>query len=142
MAKRQRNYKAEYARRIAKAKAAGKTRQEARGHKPREHVERARRSAAKYGASPSTMTRLRREAKDKLKALYLKVARNRVNEHTIARGMKYLHADDLRALIERDDFEIIGKASIQATYLDQLAEDFPVSIDEIEGAEHNPYWYH
>ena len=46
---RQRDYKAEYARRIARAEAKGKTRQQARGHKVREHVIRREREIAKRG---------------------------------------------------------------------------------------------
>ena len=46
---RQRDYKAEYARRIARADAKGKTRQQARGHKVREHVIRREREIAKRG---------------------------------------------------------------------------------------------
>lgn len=38
-----RDFKAEYARRIARALAQGKTRQQARGHKAHEHIERAER---------------------------------------------------------------------------------------------------
>lgn len=38
-----------YARRLERAMARGKTRQEARGHKPREHVERKEREREEYG---------------------------------------------------------------------------------------------
>lgn len=40
MAKKPRDYAAEYARRQAKGRAAGKSRQAARGHKPAEHIQR------------------------------------------------------------------------------------------------------
>lgn len=44
-----RDYKAEYERRISRATAAGKTRQAARGHKVREHVERRQKEIVRYG---------------------------------------------------------------------------------------------
>jgi hypothetical protein len=44
-----RDYRAEYARRIARATAAGKSRQAARGHQAREHVARAQREREEYG---------------------------------------------------------------------------------------------
>lgn len=145
---RKRNYKAEYERRQAKGRAAGKTRQQARGHKPREHVERARQSQAKYGASPSTMTRLRREAASKLLAIYKTIAKNPVNETTVARGMRLLHADDLRELIARDSIDTVSMLKeisplrpSSASYLEQLEQYFPESIDDIDDAEWNPGWY-
>lgn len=142
MAKRKRDYKAEYARRIAKATASGKTRQQARGHKPKEHIERARRAKAKYGVAPSTLTRLRKRAYERLKSLYEKTARNPISDRTIKRGMKLLHHEDLRNLIDMDQIDILSAVKIQDTYLEQLAEYFPASIDDIEGASHNPLWYH
>lgn len=140
--KRKRNYKAEYARRIARAEAAGKTRQQARGHKPKEHIERARRSKIKYGVSPGTLTKWRNKAKDRLLAIYDKIARNPVSETTLRRGMKLLHYEDLVELVEMDRMDIISAVKIQSTYLEQLAEHFPVSIDDIVDADHNPLWYH
>lgn len=55
MARKSRDYAGEYARRIAKATAAGKTRQQARGHKAREHVERREKEVAKYGMTISQL---------------------------------------------------------------------------------------
>lgn len=142
MAKRKRDYKAEYARRIKRAETAGKTRQQARGHKPKEHVERARRSKAKYGVSPSTLTKLRKRAKDKLKSLYEKTAKNPINDRTLNRGMKLLHREDLQSLVDMDPIDILSAVKIQDSYLEQLAEYFPASIDDITEAEFNPLWYH
>lgn len=140
--KRKRDYKAEYARRIAKAMAAGKTRQQARGHKPKEHVVRARKSQAKYGASPSTMTRLRKQAYDRVLGLYNRVAKNPVSSRTVHRGMRMLHADDLWGLVAMDDVDVISAVKVSDTYLDQLSEYFPASMDAINDAEWNPLWYH
>jgi hypothetical protein len=59
---RQRDFAAEYARRIAKGRVAGKTRQQARGHVVREHVRRAERERAKRGISSQEETSIRRWA--------------------------------------------------------------------------------
>lgn len=143
MAKRKRNFKAEYARRIAKAKASGKTRQQGRGHKAKEHVERAKRTKAKYGISPAQLTRLRSKARAKVLAVFEATARNPVNDATVRRGIAMLHPDDLRRLVDDlDPIDIISAAKIQDAYLDQLADYFPASIDDIEGVDFNPLWYH
>jgi|SRR6185503_5956913 len=49
MAKGARDYKAEYARRIANALKKGKTRQQARGHRAQEHITRREREIAEEG---------------------------------------------------------------------------------------------
>jgi len=48
---RERDFKAEYAARLKRAMAKGKTRQQARGHKPREHIARREREIKEHGAS-------------------------------------------------------------------------------------------
>lgn len=97
------------------------------------------------------MTRLRKAAKEKLFAAYKVIARNprNVSEKTVARGMKYLHADDLRSVIEWDPIRITNLTkelspldTLADSYHAQLAEYFPTSIDDIEGDDHNPGWYH
>ena len=57
---RKRDYRAEYAKRIARATAEGKTRQQARGHKAGEHIERARKERAKEGLSAAERESIRR----------------------------------------------------------------------------------
>lgn len=55
MAKGVRDYKAEYERRIARAIEKGKTRQQARGHRPQEHIIRREREIEAFGLSTSNM---------------------------------------------------------------------------------------
>lgn len=150
-AKRKRDYKAEYAKRLARGAVKGKTRQQARGHKAKEHVVRAQRSKAKYGVSPSTLTRLRAQAKDKLVAAYKIIARNpyQVSDDTVRRGMRLLHAEDLRAIIAWDGIQITNMKNELSpldpaadSYYGQLEKYFPASVDDINAADHNPGWYH
>jgi len=54
-----RDFKAEYARRIARATAAGKTRQQARGHRPGEARERKAREREEFGLSGSEVRSIR-----------------------------------------------------------------------------------
>lgn len=51
--------KESYARRVAKGIAAGKTRQQARGHKKAEHVERAKREAEEQGVTSAQLKSIR-----------------------------------------------------------------------------------
>lgn len=54
-----RDYKAEYARRIASAIKRGKTRQSARGHKPQEHISRREREREEFGITGSEVRAIR-----------------------------------------------------------------------------------
>lgn len=56
---RARDYRSEYARRIERAKAKGKTRQQARGHRPQEHIYRAEREREEYGLTGSEVRLIR-----------------------------------------------------------------------------------
>lgn len=58
MARKPRDFKAEYARRIARALEKGKTRQEARGHRKGEHIERREREKEELGITRDQMRRV------------------------------------------------------------------------------------
>src|SRR5215469_10901068 len=90
-----RDYKAEYQRRVAAGRKAGKSRQAARGHKAKEHVERARKTQQRYGVTPYMLGKLRKAARDRLRGVWQKAAKNPVNDATVERGIRILGAEDL-----------------------------------------------
>ena len=59
---RVRDFAAEYARRVAKGRERGLSRQQARGHRPAEHVERAEREREEHGISSSERASIARFA--------------------------------------------------------------------------------
>ena len=138
--KRQRDYKAEYARRVAKGTAAGRTRQEARGHHERERGQteagyRRERSILKYGATPAELTRLRRAAREHILAQLGAVGtRAPVYEPTVRKGLRMLHARSLETILQYTgrDFRSLGALDLNEVAV--LLED-----DELE---RNPFWYH
>lgn len=140
--RRPRDYKAEYKRRIAKGVAAGRSRQQARGHKIKEHVERRRRAILKYGGTPSQLTHWRRAAFENARQVLGTAARNPIDERTLKRGVRLLHLDDLKALAEMDPFAVASAVKIDGAHIAALEEYFPASMDAIEAEEHNPLWYH
>lgn len=54
-----RDYRAEYSKRIERALEKGKSRQQARGHKAHEHIERRERERAQFGLSSQEVTAIR-----------------------------------------------------------------------------------
>lgn len=142
MAKRRRDYKAEYQRRLARGAAQGKTRQQARGHVVKEHVERARRTNLKFGASPSTLTRWRKLAFENALKTITAAAKKTVYEPTLHKGIRLLHIDDLKTLAEMDPLDIVSVLHVDQASLAGLEQYFPHSVDTIEAEQFNPLWYH
>lgn len=145
---RQRDYAAEYRRRLAStARKLGKPRsrltpaerQAARGHKAEATEKRTRRERVKrqYGVTPERLARLRREARDHIVAS-LEISRTRgpVNPETIRRSVGGIGAKGLETLIELPADAIFAMA--HRSY-DDLIDEYP----ELENPdERNPTWYH
>ncbi len=141
--KKKRDYAAEYKRRIASAEAKGRSRQSARGHIAKEHVERARRAKAKFGASPSTLTRLRGKVLAHLIAeLEMEGTRKAIKIATLTKGVRLLHVEDLRTALVLNGTDIKAVAAAQMVDMAALALTFPYSEDAVEDAQQNPFWYH
>lgn len=143
-ARRRRDYKAEYARRVAGTAPGSAERQAKRGHKPppgkTEGAHRRERTMRKFGVSPSTLTRLRAAARDNIVSqLHAVGTRKWINEKTVTKGLAMLHANTLRNLALIDGGAIKQLASLD--YGDVAANELFDDEDADEWEGRNPLWY-
>jgi hypothetical protein len=141
MPRRRRDYKAEYERRIAKGAAAGKSRQLARGHKVKEHLERREQTIAKYGVSPSQLTSLRKLARAHVVATLEPIAKAPISERQLRAGLRLLSGADLQRVLGWSGIEMLSVLHIDDQHLPALAGYFPESMDYILDERINPLWY-
>ena len=137
MARKARDYKAEYARRKASGIAAGKTLRQARGHarEPEERKARRARAYREHGVSPERLSRLRRAAKAHMLAA-LAGGKGPVNEAAVDRGVKMMTGEMLGVVIQMSPDQLRGFAGL--SYQSLILEYPDLEKDE----ERNPFWYH
>lgn len=140
MARKARNYKAEYARRKASGQRRGQTLREARGHKNEsvERKERRQRTREVYGVSPERLSRLRKAAEAHILAgLAASGTKGPSNRAAIQKGVRLLSGEMLQEFVQQAapaDFKRLASMSYQALIL-----EYP----ELENDdERNPFWYH
>jgi poly-D-alanine transfer protein DltD len=120
---RKRDYKAEYARRIATGMSKGKTRQQARGHKPREHVARKERELREYGLTSAQKASIKKFHKQFPHEPSYPELTGYAKSHGYSEFVRYARN---RRKINRQYKEQGQWESLGTDFLDDLAEDLDV----------------
>lgn len=161
MARKPRDYKAEYARRVRGTKKGSPERQRARGNRPAfaagmgESAYRNQRSRLKYGVSENIHRKLRAAAEYHILYELARVkTASSAKVETVRRGLKLLHAQTLREILNLTGHDLKYDASVQPDPdgdidgpLRELATrmDYQITAQEVTDENRqfrNPFWYH
>lgn len=139
MARKARDYAAEYARRKASGIRRGQTVAQARGHRNESAEKRTRRERIRrqFGTTPERLARLRRETIAHMAGALAVGSKGRVNTETIAKGVRMMTAELMQEFVLLANSDQLR--SVAALNYQQLILEYP----ELENDdERNPFWYH
>jgi len=139
MARKARDYKAEYARRIASARGRGKTMREARGHarEPEERRQRRMRTYQQHGVSPERLAKARKAfVEHMINTLGAVTTRNHVDRAIITKHARLLPLDIIEDVILQTGATEIQNLA-RRNYQEMILEYPELENDE----ERNPLWY-